>query len=51
MPPPDALPDTARAAAWRTLWDYLVLEASQELALDPTDEPVANDDSHDEAVA
>jgi hypothetical protein len=24
---PDALPDTARAAAWRALWDALIFEA------------------------
>jgi hypothetical protein len=47
----DSLPDTARAAAWRALWDHLVLEASRELDPNPSDEPVENDGSHDEVAA
>ena len=43
MPAPDALPDTARAAAWRALWDHLVLEASQERDPEPAG-PDSDDD-------
>ena len=47
VPSPRALPDEARAAAWRSLWDHLVLEASSELTPEPTDEP---DDTDEDAT-
>jgi hypothetical protein len=37
VPSPRALPDEARAGAWRALWDHLVLGTSREFDPEPHD--------------